>query len=218
MKKFKITDILIGILFTLFFTSIGVIAAVNFRFIYYLDIFRLNISETSGYTVEAIIENYNTLIDYNSPFFKGDLIFPSMIASANGLQHFVEVKQIFTSFYYIALATFILCLLIVIYKAYKRDKSYLVISSITVLVLPSIVGIAAAFNFDKVFILFHKIAFQNDYWLFDPQTDPVITILQDTYFLHCLIVIIVFLILCSLILFLCSKIGKNKRRTYYRHR
>lgn len=39
-----------------------------------------------------------------------------------------------------------------------------------------------AVNWEAVFIMFHKIMFRNDYWLFDEALDPVITILPDTFF------------------------------------
>lgn len=213
MKRFKFTDILIGIVFTLLFISIGVIAAVNFRFIYYLDISRLNIAETSGIDRQVIIENYNALIDYNSPFFKGGLKFPTLPASASGLQHFSEVKNIFVSFYFIGIISLIAAIIIIIYKKRKRDQSYLLVSSITVLVVPAVAALGCAINFDAAFVIFHKIFFRNNYWLFDPVTDPVITILPDTFFLHELIVIIAFVVLGSLILYLFSR--KKRRTSYY---
>lgn len=216
MRRFKFTDILIGIVFTLLFISIGVIAAVNFRFIYYLDVSFLKIAETSGYDRQVIIENYDALIDYNSPFFSGGLEFPTLPASASGLQHFSEVKNIFVSFYYIGLASLIAAIIIILYKKRKRDRSYLLVSSITVLVIPAIAAIGCAINFDAAFVVFHKIFFRNDYWLFDPATDPVITILPDTFFLHELIVIILFVVLGSLGLFLFSR--KSPRRSYYTNR
>ncbi len=216
MRRFKFTDILIGIVFTLLFISIGVIAAVNFRFIYYLDISFLKIPETSGYERQVIIENYDALIDYNSPFFSGELKFPTLSASASGLQHFSEVKNIFVSFYYIGLASLVAAIGVILYKKRKRDRSYLLVSSITVLVVPAIAAIGCAINFDAAFVIFHKIFFRNDYWLFDPATDPVITILPDTFFLHELIVIILFVVLGSLSLFLFSR--KRPRRSYYTSR
>ncbi len=212
MKKFKGTDLIIGVIFTLLFISIGVIATVNFRLLYYLDIKFLNIAETSGYSNEIIIENYDALIDYNSPFYKGKLEFPSLPSSNEGIIHFEEVKQIFMSFYYIFAITFILALIIVIYKSRKKDTSYLLISSITVLVLPTLVLLGSAIDFDAAFVVFHKIFFRNDYWLFDPTTDPVITILPDTFFLHAMLVIVFFVLLGSLILFLFSNIGKKRKR------
>lgn len=211
MKKFKPTNILIGVIFTLFFISIGVIAAVNFRFIYYFDINYLDIPNTSGYDVETIIENYDALIDYNSPFFKGDLEFPTLPSSEEGLQHFVEVKNIFVSFYGIFGITLLLLIFIIIYKAKKKDTSYLLVSSITILVLPIIVLLGCMINFDAAFVIFHKIFFRNDFWLFDPSLDPIINILPDTFFLHSLIVIIFFVLLGSLTLYLSSKIIKKRK-------
>lgn len=212
MKKSKFTNVLIGILFTLAFLSIGVVASLNFRFIYYLDVDILNLPQTSGYSKEVILENYNALIDYNSPFFKGELKFPSLPASTNGIIHFQEVKNIFVSFYYIGLISILALAVIIFYKHKKRDYRYLRVSAITVLVVPIITAICVALNFDATFVIFHKIFFRNDYWLFDPVTDPVINILPDTFFLHCLIVIILFIIVGSMILFSASRIVDNRRR------
>jgi len=220
MRKFKITDILIGFVFTLLLISIGVIAAVNFRFIYYLDIDRLNIRESSGLEKEVIIENYDALIDYNSPFYKGGLKLPSLPSSPGGLQHFVEVKNIFTAFYYMAAISFIISLMIIFYKRYKKENSYLLVSSITVLVIPLIAALGSIMNFDAIFLLFHKIFFRNDLWIFDPAKDPVITILPSTFFLHSLLVIIAFVFLGSILLLISyfwtnSKIQYRRRRTFY---
>ena len=48
------------------------------------------------------------------------------------------------------------------------------------------IGSAAVF-----FIGFHHVMFSNDYWLFDPATDPVILILPDAFFLHCALAILI---------------------------
>lgn len=211
MKSFKLSDFCIGILFTLLFISIGVIAAVNFRFIYYTDIELLNISESSGYTKEVIKENYDALIEYNSPFYDGPLEFPSLPSSKEGIQHFVEVKNIFVAFYYLFVAS-LLPLIFIIYSKYKKnDYKYLKTSSITVIVLPIIIVLGCAIDFDAAFVLFHKIFFRNDYWLFDPYLDPVINILPDTFFLHSLLVIILFVLMGSGLLY-CIYYKYSKRR------
>jgi integral membrane protein (TIGR01906 family) len=220
MREFKITDILIGFVFTLLFISIGVIAAVNFRFIYYLDIDHLNISQTSGLEKEVIIKNYDALIHYNSPFYKGDLELPTLPSSPGGLQHFAEVKTIFTAFYYIAAVSIIISLLIIFYKRNKKENSYLLVSSITVLVIPLITALGSIINFDAMFLLFHKIFFRNNLWIFFPDKDPVITILPDTFFFHSLLVIISFILLGSILLLVSyfwtnSKLQYRRRRTVY---
>lgn len=56
-----------------------------------------------------------------------------------------------------------------------------------------------AVNWEAVFIMFHKIMFRNDYWLFDEALDPVITILPDTFFLQCAVMIILLILSGSLL-------------------
>jgi integral membrane protein TIGR01906 len=207
---FKPSDILIGILFTVFFLSFGLIIAINFRSLYYFDINYLHITQTSGYDRKTILENYNALIDYSSPFFKGKLVFPTFSSSPNALTHFAEVKRIFILFYYIACFCLFALILIIRYKHTKKDTSYLKVSSIISLVFPIFVSIGCTINFDRAFLFFHEIFFRNSYWMFDPYTDPIISILPETFFLHCAIVIIAFMILGSFCLFLLTKAQKQK--------
>lgn len=200
MKKLKVTDFFIGCILTLLLISFAVVITINFRPLYYLDINLLNIPESSGYPREEIKANYDALIDYSSPFFAGELSFPTLPASDNGLQHFKEVKNIFNFFYVLAAITFVISVIIIQYKRKRKDHSYLLASSITAIVLPSLVAIALAIDFDTAFVVFHKIFFNNDYWLFNPTTDPVISILPATFFLHCALLIIFIIILGSFIL------------------
>ena len=199
MKRFKITDLLIGVLFTLLFISLAVVITINFRPLFYMEIEPLNIEADSGLSRDEIIDNYNALIDYSSPFFKGDLVFPSLTASQSGLKHFVEVKHIFTWFYILGAITLILGILIIIRKTINKDISYLFVSSISAIVLPTLLGLLMFMDFDRAFIIFHKLFFNNDDWLFDPSTDPVITILPDTFFLHCALLIILIVLVFSII-------------------
>lgn len=199
MRRFKITDVLIGILFTLLFISIAVVITINFRPLYYLDIKLLNIEAMSGISKSEILRNYNALIDYSSPFFRGDLIFPTLTSSQSGLKHFAEVKNLFTDFYVLGAITLVLGIIIIIQKAKNKDYSYLIVSSITAIVLPLFLSIVMSLDFDRTFIIFHKIFFNNNDWMFDPVTDPVIYILPDTYFMHCAIMIILIVLLFSFI-------------------
>jgi len=60
----------------------------------------------------------------------------------------------------------------------------------------------------------HAIFFRNDYWLFNPATDPIIKILPDAYFLHCGILII---LLVAIINILLELIYRKKRKQYGRN-
>lgn len=193
MKYFK--NVLIGVVFTLLFISIAVVFTINFRPLYYMDIKLLNIEAVSGLDKTDIVKNYDALIDYSSPFFKGDLKFPTLKASQSGLQHFTEVKNIFASFYFLGAVTLVLGAIIIIQKTKNKDYNYFLVTAITAIVLPSLLGIYMYIDFDRAFVLFHKLFFKNDYWMFDPVTDPVIMILPDQFFMHCAILIIVIVLL-----------------------
>ncbi|EGT3617546.1 TIGR01906 family membrane protein, partial [Clostridium perfringens] len=60
----------------------------------------------------------------------------------------------------------------------------------------------------KLFTLFHKVFFNNDYWIFDPKKDPIITVLPESYFLF-LASFVIFLVIVFAIL---SKIFYTSRK------
>lgn len=202
MKRLRLTDLLYGIVFTLLFISIAVVITINFRPLYYMDIKHLHIEADSGLGRAEIKQNYDALIDYSSPFFKGDLKFPTLEASQSGLEHFAQVKNLFTSFYIKGFITLILGIIIIIRKAKAKEYGYLLASVITSIILPSLLGIFMSINFEKTFIIFHKIFFPgNNDWIFDPVTDPVINILPEDFFMHCAIMIIaIVLVFCAVFL------------------
>lgn len=200
-KRTFLLDVLIGILFTLFFISLGVVLVINFRALYRFDISYLNIEETSGLSKDVILDNYNALIDYCSPFFTKPLQFPTLPASEAGLFHFEECKVLFNAFYAMLPVTGILLAGAIIYKRKQNDISYLAVSSATCVILPLFVAGACAMNFDRTFVVFHQLFFNNDYWLFDPLTDPIINLLPEAFFLHCAIFIVAIVILGSITLF-----------------
>lgn len=182
----------------LFIISAAVVVTLNFRPLYYADIDWLHIEEESGYSQDVIRENYDVLIDYNSMFFKGELEFPTFSMSESGKIHFEEVKVIFVFFQKTLIVTGILSVAAVILR-WKRDRRFLKWTAILTLAVPAAVGLLIAANWETVFVTFHKICFRNDYWIFDPATDPVITILPDAYFMHCAIMIIGLIILVSVV-------------------
>lgn len=209
-KKFHISYILIGFVYLIFFISLGLLAALYFRPIYYACIKLFDISGKSGFSIDVIKENYNALIDYCFPFFTGELVFPSLTASAEALSHFKEVKTIFNVFF---AAFFVSLIIICIYSHFQKAKKtydYLRTSAIICLIVPFVTGVLCAVNFDYIFKLMHKILFNNDNWLFDPVADPVITILPQNFFLVCAAVIIFFVAAGSIILFIKYIRSKNK--------
>ena len=83
----------------------------------------------------------------------------------------------------------------------KRQTKFLKIASIALILLPILLAIPFAINFDATFNIFHKIFFNNDYWIFDPQLDPVINILPQEFFMHAAIGILTLLVIFSILLY-----------------
>lgn len=210
MNTKKVTDIGIGLLFFIFFATLGTIFVINFGGLYRFDVNHLNIEGTSGLSYDVIMENYNALIAYCSPFFFGKLEFPSLAASPSGISHFAEVKVIFNGCYILMALSIVLLVVIILQKRKHHDYKYLKTASITSIVFPLLVGLGMSINFNQAFVIFHKLFFRNDDWLFDPATDPIITILPEEYFMHCAVVIVSVVILGSLSLFLAYRIYKRK--------
>ncbi len=194
-ERFHWSDIPTAICFAVALLALGLILAVNLRPLYYLDIKWFKISETSGFNPVIIKENYNALIDYCSPFFRGDLVFPSLPASASGISHFAECKVIFNTIYIAGLISLIFTAVSFFIKSRNEEIKYLRNCAIATVVLPAIVGLAALINFDALFLLFHKLVFNNNDWLFDPATDPVIMILPEEFFLQCAVIIILVMLI-----------------------
>lgn len=171
--------------------SIAVIITVNSRWLYYMDIDKLNIPQTSGISETEIIENYNYLIDYNTKFRVGEFSLPTLPSSNEGKIHFEEVRNIFLAVHFIAAAGIVL-IIYSIYEAFKR-KRYKMLGDtlIMTVIIPAVTGIMMAVSFEKTFVLFHKIMFRNDYWIFDPSKDPIINMLPETFFLHAAALIII---------------------------
>lgn len=202
MKPTKIctwlTHCVIGILFLLFFISIGLAIAIYCRPLYYRGMTR--ISEETGYPVETIKENYDALIDYCSPFFHGTLDFPSLRESETGISHFAEVKEIFNLFFVLLFLTPVL-LAGLLYRQHKKNSiTWMISSPIIVCILPLLVSLACAINFNQIFVLFHQLVFNNDDWLFSPAEDPIILFLPERFFLQCALIIVITVLLGAAIL------------------
>lgn len=73
-----------------------------------------------------------------------------------------------------AIAGVILSIGGIVFCIRRKEYRYLKLTSILAVALPAVLGLLVALNWDWAFVTFHHIAFDNDYWIFDPFTDPVI--------------------------------------------
>ena len=215
MGKWK--NLGLGLILMLFILSFAVTVVLNFRPLYYGDIQRLDLEAVSGLSKEEIQENYDVLIDYNNFWGPDRLELPGLAMSESGRVHFEEVKVIFVTLEYICLVTFVLGLAGIFWFRKQGEIRYLKYTSIMTAAIPAVLGMGIAISWDRAFVIFHKIFFRNDFWIFDAVSDPVITILPDTYFLHCAVLILLLVIGGSLICGLLYRRQKRKEKRGEQH-
>lgn len=214
MKKPHVFHLGLALLYMLFIISASVTFVLNFRPLYYFDMQHLHIPEVSGYSASEIRQNYDALIDYNSVFNSDDLVFPTLPMSENGHTHFVEVKRIFVFVQCLAAATFFLCAALTVPCIKKLDFRFLKYAGILTFAVPAVLGVLIAANWDAAFVAFHHLFFNNDYWIFSAATDPVITILPDTFFLHAAILILGCVVAGSLLCLIVYRVISTHRAPY----
>lgn len=199
MKKKNLLglEIIATFLCLLVFLSIAVVITLNFRSLYYASIKTFHITENTGLSETTIRNNYDVLIDYNRLFGTKELEFPDFPMSENGKIHFEEVKRIFITIEILGVISFILLIFIILYLVKNYQFRFLKYNFSLGISIPIILGVLIGLNWEKAFVIFHKIFFNNDYWIFDVNTDPIITILPDKFFFICAVMILFLFILFS---------------------
>ncbi|UXZ08968.1 TIGR01906 family membrane protein [Clostridium perfringens] len=206
-------DILFSFLLTNKFISISCYYCnINISPVLYSLFIKLNrIPNYNNLSDEEILNDYNNIIHYlNSPS-EEVLKFKNFKISPIGEFHFLEVKEIFSSIYLIGLACLILgIILFILSKKFKLKISLKAFNIFFYEVLFIFLSLILSFylNFSKVFTIFHKIFFNNDYWIFDPKKDPIINVLPESYFLFLAIFILFLVMIFSII----SKIFYNLKK------
>ncbi|WP_296882812.1 MULTISPECIES: TIGR01906 family membrane protein [unclassified Thomasclavelia] len=197
--SYKKNDIFLAIMLMIFIISFAVVFTVFFKPLYYFDINYLNIDQISGLDAETIKENYRILINYQSIFYQGTLNLPDFVMSDSGRIHFEEVKRIFEAIQVMMVISGLISIPMTIKKIKEKEYRFLRLTGLITIIVPTVLGFLAALDFERAFVLFHQIVFRNDYWIFDYRTDPVITILPETFFMHCFMLIVVIVCLLAII-------------------
>jgi integral membrane protein (TIGR01906 family) len=179
------------------FLLLGITLSQTFTLSYYTDSFEANnITEATGLGSEELEKVAIELIRYLGGL-RSDLIFDvtdlkggvTQAFEDRELLHMVDVRKIFDPIRIFIMA-YPLFLVAVIYSAYKRKNlKQLMISAAKYVVYPSLVLLvvlvaAMTIDFNGAFILFHKLFFRNDLWLLNPDTDLLIQMLPEVFFIN----------------------------------
>ena len=207
----KVTNSVFCVFLSLFIIGVSILLTVSFKELYYFDINHLDIAINNNLSVNEVKQNYDYMIDYNLGKISGNFNLPTIKSSLEGKIHFQEVKDIVQNVLKVLLVSFVISLVGIYISIKNKNINFLNTTSNLVLILPIVVLIPIAINFDKAFILFHEIMFDNDYWIFDPEIDPIINLLPQEFFFHASLMIIGLILLSSLFLKLLYKYLESKK-------
>lgn len=205
-------EILAGILVFLTVVCVCVVFTLNCRALYRYDCDHLDIPAQSGFSRELCLENYDIMIDYNNIGGPDTLEFIEFPMSDTARIHFEQVRQIFLAIEWFAIFGGAASILFAVWFLRRGRTRWMRTAGWLGLAVPLTLGLLISANWDDVFITFHQLVFNNDYWLFDPATDPVILILPDTFFMHCAVMIVALILAVSAVLLILHRILFRRTR------
>ncbi|MBF8808429.1 MAG: TIGR01906 family membrane protein [Enterococcus lacertideformus] len=177
-------------LICLFFmlVSLAIAITINFRFLYMLDIKYLNILDNTTLDQNTLLKNYDQLMFYLNNPFQEVLKLQDFPISASGAHHFYEVKKLFLLDYVVFLSMLFPSIYYIRYLN-KNKRFWRLIRPFQIgMLIPVVFAFMMMMGFDRFFILFHETFFNNDDWLFNPATDPIINVLPEQFFMHSFVV------------------------------
>ncbi|MFT8390426.1 MAG: TIGR01906 family membrane protein [Sporolactobacillus sp.] len=187
-----------------FLITVSVLAVLFFIPLYAWDAHLLNMSKSTGLSYTKIIENYRYMILFLGNPLPQNFHLPSLPSSVHGRIHFQDVKRLFRWIELVMIVSGAGSVWGFFIMRRRHNYFYLRRAAYWLVALTSFPLIALVLDFNDTFILFHRLAFSNNYWLFDPQRDPVITILPEAFFMHAALLIIGLIALSVAILFIAS--------------
>ena len=126
------------------------------------------------------------------------------------IDHMVDVKNLIkTTILFERVGLILLIIFFVFYlfregyiSFYKNLKRIMLVSFLIWSILLFLIVFGMIVDFNYTFTLFHKIMFTNDLWILDPNSDFLIMIYPQRFFLEISAAIIILFILINLIIFL----------------
>ena len=181
---FKKCIYILGILnLYLLIITLTISITINFSFIYNHEIDKLNLVHSTNLPKETLYKNYKYLIAYlNSPK-STELSIPDFKNSYNGEYHFKQVRLLVHTNYIVNIISLFISILFIIYSFKNNMLNKIKRPIMLSMTFPIILLLIFSLDFNWFFNFFHKILFNNSYWIFNTSTDPVITMLPEKFFM-----------------------------------
>ncbi len=100
-------------------------------------------------------------------------------------EHMVDVKAIFVTLDRLRFVALLLLIMGTLWHIGRKKPFYPVLlgQMLVTLVFGGLLGLAMAVDFSRTFVLFHELFFSNDLWLLDPNTEILIQMLPESFFM-----------------------------------
>ena len=128
------------------------------------------------------------------------------------IKHMVDVLHLYDIAFRIRNIAFFVLLGLVLGMVLLKYKILFVLSRccrevlVGFLLLTAMLVGVIAINFERAFDIFHRIFFNNDYWILDPRVDLLINMVPLDFFIHISIFIAALILLSSLILIVAATV------------
>lgn len=176
--------------------SLSVFMTVNFTGLYHFFVIRDHLGQLTGLSNHELMTNYRHLISYLQcgwiHYWQTTL--PS---SAKGLTHFADVKRLIEFNNLILIIFGGLAGVVIANRVRKRQMWQLILPVKMALTLLGTFIFILMIAFNRIFILFHEVLFRNRDWIFNPQTDPIIKALPESFFEACFLLVFLIWILAG---------------------
>lgn len=207
MKRNIPLGIFIGVLVLVVATALALLVLHVWDGLYIRDMRAFAVCEEWDLSEEVALRNYNAVMAWLSPFNTQPFDLPDFAFTETGAIHFEEVRVIFRGVYILGAGCLAALAALFLLGKNARSPRCLKAASITTVALPALILSVIAADADRAFVLFHKIFFRNDYWIFDYHTDEIIKILPQGFFIHCALFIAVFWVAAAAVLLVLARRG-----------
>lgn len=201
IKRNLVRDIIVMLVAIISFSISFVLNNIQ---LYHFFVEKYNLASQIHLTSAELMYNYRNLIKYLN-FLGINHWIHTISSSSQALQHFADVKKLIQFNYLISLIFIPLAIYFGIQRyRNKQFWQYLIPLKVigTILVMALFILIAM---FDRFFIIFHKILFRNNDWIFNPITDPIIKALPPDFFQCCFLIVAFIVFIFGLIFYWLGK-------------
>lgn len=189
---------------------------------YKKEYMKLNTAEEIGITKEELDGATDALLDYLQKKRDDIVCYAEIdgnireVFDERETLHMVDVRKLYQSaktIAYVFLVISVIGYAMLIYKSKSDMKPLLdgyMTSNIMLLTVGGAIGLFAAVDFDVFWTNFHLLFFKNDLWLLDPETEIMIQMVPEQFFMDLVIGIAVcFVAFMAVLLALCIYFRKK---------